>query len=258
MNRKFRSYRVEAIVLKHADWGEADRLLTIYSREDGKVRVRAKGVRKIRSRRAGHLEPFTRVAIQLAQSRDMPIVTQAEAIDSYPALREDLERIGYASYVAELVDKFSYEEGQNLPLYNLLRNTFSRLNAAGLDYLLVLRYFEIRLLDYTGFRPDLTHCMDCGEEVQPEDQFFSVSQGGVLCPACGRTTVGAVPISMDALRYLRHFQRSPFDEATRAAPTEDIHREMEQVVQHYLTYTLERGLKSTKFIRTVRRTQKEE
>ena len=76
---EFRSYRAEAIVLKHHDWGEADRILTAFTREHGKLRVIAKGVRKIRSRRAGHLEPFTHVMLQLAKSKELPIVTQAGA-----------------------------------------------------------------------------------------------------------------------------------------------------------------------------------
>ena len=113
MPRRERSYRVEAVVLRHMDYGEADRLLGLYTREGGKVRAIAKGVRKIRSRKAGHLEPFTRVALQLAQARELPIVTQAETIDAYLAMRDDLVKTGYAAYVVEMVDRFLFEEGEN-------------------------------------------------------------------------------------------------------------------------------------------------
>jgi DNA repair protein RecO (recombination protein O) len=78
-----RSFRVEAVVLRHANWGEADRILTLYTREQGKLRAVAKGARKIRSRKAGHLEPFTHITLQLAKSRDIPIVTQVETLDPY-------------------------------------------------------------------------------------------------------------------------------------------------------------------------------
>ena len=127
MTSKFRSFRAESIVLKHSEWGEADRILTLFTREQGKIKAIAKGVRKIRSRRAGHLEPFTHVSLQLASSKDMPIVTQAETIESFPALREDLVSIGQASYLIELLDRFTYEEGENVALFNLLRSSLERL-----------------------------------------------------------------------------------------------------------------------------------
>src|SRR5512136_3161070 len=114
MPDRMRSQRVEAIVLRHSDWGEADRLLWLFTRELGKLKAVAKGIRKPRSRKAGHLEPFTRVELLLAQGRDLFIITQAEAKDAYLALREDLVRVGYASYVIELLDRFTFEEGENL------------------------------------------------------------------------------------------------------------------------------------------------
>jgi DNA repair protein RecO (recombination protein O) len=107
---KFRSFRVEAVVLRHSDYGEADRLLTLYTRQLGKTRVLAKGARKIASRKAGHIEPFTHVKLQLARGRDMLLVTQADTVDAYLPLREDLILISQASYVLELLDRFTYED----------------------------------------------------------------------------------------------------------------------------------------------------
>ena len=107
---KFHSFRVEAVVLRHADYGEADRLLTLYTRQLGKTRALAKGARKIASRKAGHIEPFTHVKLQLAKGRDMPLVTQADTVDAYQALREDLVLTSQAAYVLELLDRFTYED----------------------------------------------------------------------------------------------------------------------------------------------------
>ena len=109
-----RSFRVEAVVLRHANWGEADRLLTIYTREQGKLRAIVKGARKIRSRKAGHVEPFTHITLQLAKGREIPIVTQVETLDPYLPLREDLQLTGHAAYMLELLDRFTYDqEGGN-------------------------------------------------------------------------------------------------------------------------------------------------
>jgi DNA repair protein RecO (recombination protein O) len=245
-----RSFRVEAIVLRHTDWGEADRLLWLFSREQGKLRAIAKGVRKVHSRKAGHVEPFTRVALQLASGREMLLVTQAETVDAHLSLREDLLRVGYAAYVVELLDRFTYEEGENRPLYLLLADTLSRLNVEA-EPILAVRYYEIRLLDLVGYRPHLFQCASCEAEIRAEDQFFSASQGGVLCPKCGRSAPEARPISLNALRVLRHFQRSAYAVAVRAHPAPEQILEIETLMHYYLTYLLERGLNTPRFIRHV-------
>jgi DNA repair protein RecO (recombination protein O) len=252
MSSRIRSQRVEAIVLRHMDWGEADRLLWLFTREMGKVRVVAKGIRKPRSRKAGHLEPFTRAVLLLAYGRDLPIVTQAEAKDVYLTLREDLVRVGYASYIIELLDRFTYEEGENISLYRLLSETLSRINKEE-DPAFAVRYYEVRLLDLVGFRPQLLTCVNCGEEIRAEDQFFSFEKGGVICPKCGLKEAGVRPVSMPALKILRHFQRSNYVEAQRARLSTAIDGELENLMGSYLSYLLERGLNTPAFLKRVRR-----
>jgi DNA repair protein RecO (recombination protein O) len=252
MPRPERSLKVEAVILRHTDYGEADRLLTIFTREQGKLRAIAKGVRKMQSRKAGHLEPFTQVALMLAQGHDLWIVTQAEAVEAFQPLREDLERIGYAGYVVELLDRFTYEEGQNWQLYQLLIETLGRL-ANEDDPFVTVHYYEMRLLDLLGFRPLLFECAVCGKEIQAVDQYFSAERGGVLCPDCGLMVNEARPVSMDALRYMRHFQRSTFKDAKRADPGEETRRDVEALLNYYLTYLLERNLNSPDFIRQIQR-----
>jgi DNA repair protein RecO (recombination protein O) len=251
--RESHSFRVEAIVLRHADWGEADRLLTLYTRERGKVRAIAKGARRIRSRKAGHLEPFTHVTLQLAGGRDLLIVTQADTLDAYLALGADLVKTSYASYLVELLDRFTYEdENENNAIFRLLTESLSRV-AAQTDPWLTIRYYEIRLLDLLGFRPHLFECANCGEQIQPVDQYFSAVAGGVLCPKCGAGLPGAWCVSMEALKIFRHFQRSPYSAAQRAHPTPEIRNELEALIQRYLTYLLERNLNSTGFIKQIKK-----
>lgn len=247
-----RTLRVEAVVLRHNDWGEADRLLSLFTREHGKLRAVAKGVRRLRSRKAGHLEPFTRVTLMLARGRDLWIVTQADTVDAYLPLREDLESIGQASYVIELLDRFTYEEGANRLLYQLLTETLARL-AQPQEAFLAVRYYEIRLLDLLGFRPELTNCVRCGKPIQAEDQFFSALLGGALCPRCGPYEPSARPVSLQALKFFRHLQRSSYAEAARARIPESVRQEMEALVHYFLTYLLERGLNTPAFLREVRR-----
>lgn len=246
-----RSFRVEAVVMRHADWGEADRLLTLYTRERGKVRAIAKGARKIRSRKAGHLEPFTRVTLQLARGRDLLIVTQADTLDAYLPIHENLVKTSHAAYVVELLDRFTYEDdSENYNIFRLLTEALSRLEKEA-DPWLASRYYEVRLLDVLGYRPHLFECANCGREIKAEDQFFSAAQGGVLCPACGVGLPGVWSVSMEALKYLRHFQRSDYTRAQRARPSPEVQSEVEALLQYYVTYLLERVLNSPGFIRQI-------
>lgn len=250
--REAHSFRVEAIVLRHMDWGEADRLLVLYTRQKGKLRAVVRGARKMHSRKAGHVEPFSQVSLQLARAQGPMIVTDAEAIETFQNLKDDLLRTATASYVVELVERFTYEEASDNPgIFQLMLETLKRV-AANADPWLGVRFYEVRLLDLLGFRPQLFQCVNCHEEIKAEDQYFSPLQGGVLCPRCGKGLNGVWNISEEALKYLRHLQRSTYRESSRAHPTEAVRKEMEKVVQAYLTYLLERELNSPGFIKRVR------
>ena len=246
-----RSIRVEGVIIRHSDFSEADRLLTIFTRENGKIHCIAKGVRKSRSRKAGHVEPLTRTNLQLARGRDLFILTQAETLDGYANLREDLISLGYASYVIELIDRSTNDDEENRPLYNLVTKSLTRLNR-GDNPNRVTRYFDIRLLDYVGFRPQLFTCAQCESEILPEDQYFSAQQGGVICRKCGQRDPQVRPVSMLALKYLRFFQRSSYQKTFRASIPDEIYDEMENLMQYYLTFNLERNLNSPAFLRRIR------
>jgi DNA repair protein RecO (recombination protein O) len=248
----FHSFRVEAVILRHSDYGEADRMLTLYTAQLGKTRALVKGARKVTSRKAGHLEPFTHVRLQLAKGRDLPLVTQADTVDAYLPLRENLVLTSQASYVIELLDRFTYEDGsENSAIFRLLTETLGRLSS-GTDAWVVIRYYEMRLLDYLGFRPQLFECANCRREILPEDQYFSFAAGGVICPNCGRGIPRLKPISVDTLKYLRHFQRSKYAEVARAQPSAQVRAEAEALMQGYFTFLLERELNTPGFLKKIR------
>jgi len=250
--REPRSYRTQAIVLGHIEYGEADRIIRLFTAEKGKITAIAKGIRKIRSRKAGHLEPFTRVSLFLAKGRDLDIITQAETLDPYIGLREDLERVALASYVVEVIDRFTYEEGQNVGMFQLLANTLSRLETQQ-NAETVVHYYETRLLDLLGFRPQLFECVACGNVIREEDQFFSPLTGGILCPKCGSVQADAWPVQKDILRYWRHLQRSKWRQVESVVIPEMIEAGLSELIQRYLTYLLERKLNSPEFLREVRK-----
>jgi len=234
------------------DFGEADRLLTLYTPGLGKIRVVAKGVRKPTSRKGGHLELFMRSHLLLARGRNLDIVTQAEAVDPFLPLRTDLWRVSYACYAAELLDAFTSEGEENYPLYALLVDVLRRI-CEETDLNRAVRFYELRLLGYVGFRPQLFSCAVCEEEIKPVVNYFSPERGGVLCPRCGPNQLGAETISLNALKVLRFFQTKEYTTCRQVSISSGAHREVEQTMYHYIVYHLERQLKSTAFLELLRR-----
>ena len=248
-----RVYRVDAVILKRSDIGEADRLLTIYTPMLGKLRVTAKGVRKTQSRKSGHVELFSHSNLQLARGRNLDIVTQAETIEPFLALREDLDRTAHAYYFAELIDQFSEEEQENVEVFDLLLQVLGRLGTSN-DLWLTARYYELHLLGHFGFQPQLHFCAEGGEPIEAVDNnYFDVSRGGVLCPRHGETFREARPLSLNALKTLRYMQSHSYDEVSRLQLTKPTRSEVEAVVLRYITFVLERRLRSTEFLRLLER-----
>ncbi len=259
MPARERTYRTEAIVLRRKDIGEADRILTLYTPARGKVRAIAKGIRKPRSRKAGHLELFTRSKLLLATGRDLDIVTQAEMVDAYRPLREELLRGAYAGYLVELLDRFTPDAEENDELYSLLREGLTWASTAP-DLALAARYYELQLLGLAGYQPQLQRCLVCDRALLPEDQFFSAGDGGVICPRCreaekARTDRGWLPLSLNALKLLRYIQSSPYARVATLTVSPRVHAEVEFLTTRYITLILERQLKSVEFLKLIRRAE---
>lgn len=263
--RRHRLYRTPAIVLKRQDFGEADRILTVFTPNLGKLRAIAKGVRKITSRKSGHVELFTYSNLLVAKGRNLDIVTQAETIRSFRAVRENLQRITYAYYVAELIDQFTEDRDENRPLFDLFLVTLQALEKTD-DLRRTTRLFELRLLDAVGYRPRLFRCVQCNKEIEPVDNFFSPESGGILCPDCVvnissngpavrerhaayRENPSMVrPVSLNVLKVLRFMQRETYPAVEKLNIRSETHSEMERLMHHYLTHLLERNLKSVEFL----------
>jgi DNA repair protein RecO (recombination protein O) len=253
-----RLYRTEAIVLRRADLGEADRLLTIFTPGRGKLRVVAKGARKVGSRKGGHVELFTRTNLLIAKARELDIVSQAETVESYRPLREDLLRSTYAHYFAELLDRFTAEEQESGELYDLFGETLSHLcDATAQSAALLARYYELHLLALAGYQPRLFDCVRCGKRLRPVDSEsppygFDVAQGGVVCDQCAPNSTHALPLSLSALKVLRHAARVSWPAFAALTLRPLVAREVEQTMQRYITFVLERKIKSVEFLRTLR------
>ena len=241
---------VEAVIISHKDFGEADRLVTLFSREAGKIRGMAKGVRKMGSRKAAYLEPFMHSKVVLARGKTFWILTQADGIKQYISIPESLEKTGRAAYVVELVERFTVEEEPSPQLFRLIIETLDRIDVDD-DAFNSTLFFELRILDHAGFRPDLTDCVGCGRAITAQDQFFSAEQGGVVCPRCGGLYQQVHRVSQDALRYLRHFQRNTYSALSGIDVPQAVRQEILSVMGDYLSSIVERRLNAPEFMRQI-------
>ncbi len=252
MPRPDRSFRTPAVIVKRRDFGEADRVLTILTPAHGKLDVIAKGARKLTSKSTGHVELYTRADMLIHRASDLGVAVQTEMIEPYQRLREDLRRGAYANYCAELLDRFTIDaEDDTRTLFSLFDSTLARL-CADSDPLLAIRYYEIHMLDAVGFRPELTSCAIGREPVEPQDQFFSYIEGGIVCTRHASQGSSFIPISMNTVKLLRHLQRSPFEKVASLVVPASVHEDADRVMVGYITYLLERRLQSVDFIRRLR------
>ena len=252
-----RLYHIDAIVMRRSDAGEADRLLTVLSRERGKLRLNAKGARKVGSRKGGHVELFVRSSMLIAKGRgEIDIVSQVEMIDAYRGLREDLARSTYAHYAVELIDAFAEEGSEQPELFDLLAEALKWIETTT-HLPLTMRYFELQLLTLAGFQPQLFYCADKGEplqEVSPDEFYgWSPASGGALCPDHARDRSDASRLSLSALKVLRYALRTDYASFTVLTLREAVLSEIEQVMLRYVQFVLERKVKSVEFLNLLRR-----
>src|SRR5438067_4625682 len=190
-------YRDQGVVLRTIRLGESDRIVTLVTSGHGKVRAVAKGVRKTKSRFGSRLEPLSHVSLLLYSGRELDIVTQAESIDHFRTIREDLPRISSAMALLEAVDQVSQERESNPRLYQMLLGALRTLAAT--DAPLLVPAFFWKLLSIEGAHPLLDQCASCGSEDTDDLVAFHLTEGGVLCRTCRR----GAPVSPEALALLR-------------------------------------------------------
>jgi DNA repair protein RecO (recombination protein O) len=155
-------------------------------------------------------------------------------------------------YCAELVDRLTPERSEGNPVFRLLQETLSLLDHA-VETDLVVRRFEMRLLDELGYRPALEACAVCDRRLRPVTNFWSAVAGGAVCPDCGDDSLRLTPLSLNALKVLRLLQRASFAEASRVRLSPELSAEVEACLAHHLRYVLEREVRSARFVEDVRR-----
>ena len=259
-----RRYQTQGIILRQTKLGEFDKILTIYTPEFGKLRAVAKGACRPQSKLGGNVEPLTHSLMLLAKGRNLDIVTQSQTINGFLALKSGLWRMACGLYILELMDSFTVEGGANPPLFDLLLEILNQLSQPESDET-ILRYFELHILHYLGYRPQLHRCVSCDLPLKPIVNFFSPSKGGLLCPHCNSeenhryeqieaiSLKPSLPLSVGALKVLRLWQSCDYATARRVRVKPELSSELERVLHEYIRYILQRELKSLTWLKELKK-----
>lgn len=247
-----RSYKTRAIVLGHLDLGEADRIITLLTPEDGKIRAIAKGVRRPTSRIGGSVEPFAELDLVLARGRHLDVITQVSVAEAWLSLRDRLESTATAWYLGELADRAVEERAGAHPVYGLLRRACQLLDD-GMAPGRVARWFESNLADALGVRPELDRCVECHRVLGEHDTFRWVpALGGVLCGEHPQPPSESVALSLAALKLLRAYRRLDVEAIAALRLPPAVEAEVESVMRRYTRFILEREARSLAFVDEVR------
>lgn len=240
-----RVYRVEGVILRRRNIGEADSVLTVFSLDEGKFDAIARGARKARSRMRGHLEPLTRSRLLLARGRTLDVFTQAETVSTYRRLREDLVASAEALCCLELVDRFTGEREPLPDLYALLVTALDALDAGGGP--LAARHFEQRLLSLLGYEPHIDACTLCDGRLPQEETLLSAATGGFVCRPCRPEAGDGRVVSVAVVKLLRFARRVDVDAfaTVRTSPGEA--EELRAAIADLVRYHLDREPNTRRF-----------
>jgi len=241
--------KTEAIVLGQHDFGEADRVVTLYTKEFGKLKAVAKGVRRIKSRFGSSMELFShnQIMLYIPRRRELYIVTGTNIVRTHKELREDFDLFITASLIVELVDKLTEREEPNVRLFSLILESFRQIPKQDRDILVAI--FVVKFLANAGYKLSLGKCVLCQRLLRLEEQKkLSVEQGGVLCSKCESRDLRAMVVSSLGLEYLKKFEVLDLGKLQRVKIDSIVKDELRRITHFYLSYYLPGRLKTEEFM----------
>ncbi|KGP90503.1 DNA recombination protein RecO [Pontibacillus chungwhensis BH030062] len=192
--------KVEGIVIRTGDYGETNKIVTLFTREKGKIAVMARGAKKPKSRLTAITQPFVYASFLVQMGSNMGTLQQGEVLYSLRSIREDIVKTAYASYMAELTDKLQEQNKPDPFLFQQLLQTFIWITEdKDLDILLFM--YEMKMFRKGGFAPEVHRCVNCGSEEEPFS--FSVQEGGILCMRCRHLDSHSYGLAPNLLKLLR-------------------------------------------------------
>lgn len=276
-----KSLKTTGIIIKRSNFGEADRILTILTNRLGKIKAMAKGVRKIKSKMAGSLEPYMLVDLQLHEGKTFFIVTGAGIIEEYRNIHSQIKKIAQAYFVGELIDKFleehqkadvifeiskevlrkidSYKDSHCEPLISFkARQSIKKIassraprNDRTKEDNFIISAYQLKIVEAAGFKPELYECLHCKEKLSSGNNFWDHIEGGVICSTCQQKFHHGDEISDEAIKALRFIEQNDFSHITKLKLEQKTENELDKILLEYIKNILERDIKSRKFLSQV-------
>lgn len=240
------SIKTSGIVLKTMNYGEADKILTIFTRDFGKVKAIAKGVRKIKSWLSGSLQQFMLLELRMITGKTFYLPTESAILREYPNIQSDLSKTAEAFYVGELIDKLFEEDEKHEEAFDLLTEILDLIDLG--VKMVILRAFELKLIELAGFKPELNNCVHCKEKITAGDNFWDDIEGGVICHACQTKYRHGVDIGDSVIKLLRFFEENEIVTAKRLKVDLEVEKKTEKLLSRYIENVLDREVKSKKFL----------
>lgn len=244
-----RIYKTQAVVLRRFDFGESGKQLLVYTPRFGKRSMIAKGIKRPTSKMAGHLEPLTLTQIVAAQGRNLDVVTQADTIEPFTAVRMDSARVFHGLMVAEMLDKLTGPDESNPRTWDLLLGTLRRLEVDSDPWMPAL-YFQVQMLELAGYRPELQLCVECGGKLEAAEVSYNPEAGGTVCRQCRGAGEGAFPISANAVKLLRAASHEDYARFRRIGVSSELRREVDTTLATNLARLLDVEIGSSAVLRS--------
>jgi DNA repair protein RecO (recombination protein O) len=241
--------KCEGIVIRSTDYGESNKVVTLYTRELGKVGVMAKGAKKPNSRLSAVTQLFTHGYFLMQKSSGLGSLQQGEMISSLRSIREDIFLTAYSSYIVELTDKSTEDRKVNPYLFELLHQTLNYINE-GYDPDVLMNIFELKILNVLGLHPILNQCAVCGSI---DGQFsFSIREGGFLCHRCLEKDPYHLKISPATVKLLRLFYYFDLNRLGEISIKEETKEELRKIIWTYYDEYSGLHLKTKKFLNSIK------
>ena len=235
--------KTDGIVLRYANYGEYDRMVTLFSPEIGKISFAARSCRKPGAKLIACLEQFCYGEYVITGKNNRYVVTQCQLKDNFYHLRTDLDAFAYATYFLNLCEEFIVSGEENLELFSLLVRILACFNYAGNAPNTVNACGMVKLLELSGYFPSLDFCVECGEEVG-QTAYFDKTAGGVICVSCA----GKQNITGPCLMAMRRIREMAMNDLHKVRMEQDLADEINRILMDYVEYHIDRKFRSEKFI----------
>lgn len=237
------NYFTQGLILRHINFREADRLISIYTEDRGLVNVVAKGARRIKSKLAGSLEPFTLAEFMIVKGKNYDTVASSEVINVYRGIKNDLTKIKLAYYFSKIILETAKEMQRDNKLYNYLLNIFDYLDKFEykknnkLNWL--VWFFIWHYLKLSGYQPELHKCQVCKKSLAPDNLFFNYKKGGLIGGQCQISGDGSQSISTNLVKIIRTIMNSDSPDTLAVKLSPVLAQELVLHTKNYYSYVFE-------------------